>query len=35
VLEWDVVKVGAVVCMIVYLLLVSQSHTQQFIYFQF
>jgi alginate O-acetyltransferase complex protein AlgI len=35
VLEWDVVKVGLVVGMLVYLLIVAQSSTKQFIYFQF
>ena len=35
VLEWDAVKVGMVGCMVVYLLIVAQSSTKQFIYFQF
>ena len=35
VLEWDAVKVVMVGCMIVYLLIVAQSSTKQFIYFQF
>jgi D-alanyl-lipoteichoic acid acyltransferase DltB (MBOAT superfamily) len=35
VLEWNVVKVGLAMLMIVYLLLVAQSSTKQFIYFQF
>jgi len=35
VLEWDVVKVGLAMFMLVYLLLAAQSSTKQFIYFQF
>jgi len=35
VLEWNVVKVGLSACMIAYLLIVAQSSTKQFIYFQF
>jgi alginate O-acetyltransferase complex protein AlgI len=35
VLDWSVVKVGLAVGMIVYLLIVAQSSTKQFIYFQF
>jgi alginate O-acetyltransferase complex protein AlgI len=35
VLESNVVKVGLTACMIVYLLVVAQSSTKQFIYFQF
>jgi alginate O-acetyltransferase complex protein AlgI len=35
VLEWNVVKVGLVAGMLVYLLIVAQSSTKQFIYFQF
>ena len=35
VLEWNVVKVGLVVLMILYLLIVAQPSTEQFIYFQF
>ncbi len=35
VLEWNVVKVGMAVCMLAYLLMVAQSSTKQFIYFQF
>jgi hypothetical protein len=35
VLEWDVVKVAMAAGMIAYLLLIAQSSTEQFIYFQF
>ena len=35
VLEWNVVKVGFAACMIVYLLIVAQASSKQFIYFQF
>jgi alginate O-acetyltransferase complex protein AlgI len=35
VLEWNVVKVGLAAFMVAYLLMVAQSSTKQFIYFQF
>ena len=35
VLEWNVVKVATAACMIAYILIVAQSSTKQFIYFQF
>jgi alginate O-acetyltransferase complex protein AlgI len=35
ILEWNTVKVGLTACMIAYLLIVAQSSTKQFIYFQF
>ncbi|MSQ95777.1 MAG: MBOAT family protein [Gemmataceae bacterium] len=35
VLEWNSVKVALSVCMILYLLVIAQSSTKQFIYFQF
>ena len=34
-LEWNAVKVGLTMCMIVYILIVAQASTKQFIYFQF
>jgi hypothetical protein len=34
-LEWNAVKVGLAVCMILYLLIIAQASTKQFIYFQF
>ena len=34
-LEWQAVKVAWLVCMLVYLMIVAQPSTQQFIYFQF
>jgi alginate O-acetyltransferase complex protein AlgI len=35
VLEWNAVKIGLTACMIVYLLIIAQASTKQFIYFQF
>lgn len=34
-LEWNTAKVGLTACMIVYILIVAQASTKQFIYFQF
>jgi hypothetical protein len=35
VLEWDIAKIGLAAGMIAYLMIVAQSSTKQFIYFQF